>query len=69
MVTDIDAEYRDLLDKGVHFVHSPKSLEGGRRTAHFQYHDETMGNRQCLIGNTSMYKTVDHQLVKMFDVE
>jgi catechol 2,3-dioxygenase-like lactoylglutathione lyase family enzyme len=35
-VTDIDAEYHDLLDKGVHFVDSPKSLEGGWHTAHFE---------------------------------
>ena len=35
-VTDIDAEYRDLLNKGVRFVDSPKSLEGGWRTAHFE---------------------------------
>jgi lactoylglutathione lyase len=35
-VTDIDAEYRELVDKGVHFVDSLKSLEGGWRTAHFE---------------------------------
>jgi lactoylglutathione lyase len=35
-VTDIDAEHRDLLGKGVHFVDSPKSLGDGWRTAHFE---------------------------------
>ncbi len=35
-VADIDAEYRDLLGKGVHFVDAPKSLEGEWRTAHFE---------------------------------
>lgn len=35
-VGDVDAEYRDLLGKGVHFVNAPKTLEGGWRTAHFE---------------------------------
>lgn len=35
-VTDIDAEYQDLVSKGVHFVDAPKSLEGGWQTAHFE---------------------------------
>ena len=35
-VTDLDAEYNDLLHKGVHFINPPKSQEGGWRTAHFE---------------------------------
>ena len=35
-VADIDAEYHELREKGIHFVDSPKSLEGGWRTAHFE---------------------------------
>ncbi len=35
-VTDIDAEYRDLLGKGVHFVDSPNSQGDGWSTAHFE---------------------------------
>ncbi len=35
-VPDLDAEYNDLLGKGVHFVNPPKSQEGGWRTAHFE---------------------------------
>ena len=41
-VTDIDAEYRDLQDKGVHFVDLPKPLEGGWRTAHFEDPDSNL---------------------------
>jgi catechol 2,3-dioxygenase-like lactoylglutathione lyase family enzyme len=35
-VTDLDAEYNDLLQKGVHFLSSPRTQEGGWRTAHFE---------------------------------
>ncbi len=35
-VTDLDAEYNDLLRKGVPFINPPKSQEGGWRTAHFE---------------------------------
>lgn len=35
-VADVEAEYRELLAKGVHFVDAPKSLEGGWRSAHFE---------------------------------
>jgi lactoylglutathione lyase len=35
-VTDLDAEYNDLLRKGVQFINPPKSQEGGWRTAHFE---------------------------------
>jgi catechol 2,3-dioxygenase-like lactoylglutathione lyase family enzyme len=41
-VSDIDAEHRDLLGKGVHFVNSPKSLEDGWRTAHFEDPEENL---------------------------
>jgi lactoylglutathione lyase len=40
-VTDLDAEYNDLLRKGVNFINPPKSQEGGWRTAHF---DDPDGN-------------------------
>jgi lactoylglutathione lyase len=35
-VTDLDAAYNDLLQKGVNFINPPKSQEGGWRTAHFE---------------------------------
>ncbi len=35
-VTDLDAEYNDLLGKGVPFINPPNSQEGGWRTAHFE---------------------------------
>lgn len=35
-VADLDAEYNDLLQKGVPFIDPPKSQEGGWRTAHFE---------------------------------
>ncbi len=35
-VPDLDAEYNDLLRKGVQFVTLPKSQDGGWRTAHFE---------------------------------
>ena len=35
-VADLDAEYNDLLQKGVPFINPPKSQEGGWRTAHFE---------------------------------
>ncbi len=35
-VADLDAEYKDLLSKGVSFINPPKSQEGGWRTAHFE---------------------------------
>jgi lactoylglutathione lyase len=35
-VTDLDAEYRELSSKGVHFVNPPKTQVGGWRTAHFE---------------------------------
>jgi catechol 2,3-dioxygenase-like lactoylglutathione lyase family enzyme len=35
-VPDIDAEYHELLDKGVHFVDAQKPLQDACRTAHFE---------------------------------
>lgn len=35
-VADLDAEYSELSDKGVHFVNPPITLDGGWRTAHFE---------------------------------
>lgn len=35
-VGDVDAEYADLLGKGVRFVKAPTTQEGGWRTAHFE---------------------------------
>ena len=35
-VADLDAEYRDLSGKGVHFVDPPKTQAGGWRNAHFE---------------------------------
>lgn len=35
-VVDVDKEYNDLRQKGVHFVNSPTTKEGGWRTAHFE---------------------------------
>lgn len=35
-VPDLDAEYNDLLHKGVNFINPPRLQEGGWRTAHFE---------------------------------
>lgn len=35
-VKDIDAEYKELSDKGVHFVNAPKTVDDAFRTAHFE---------------------------------
>ncbi len=35
-VPDLDAEYKELLGKGVAFISAPKSQEGGWQTAHFE---------------------------------
>ena len=35
-VDDVDKEYNELMQKGVHFVNAPTTKEGGWRTAHFE---------------------------------
>jgi lactoylglutathione lyase len=35
-VSDVDKEYEELKEKGVHFVNSPSTKADGWRTAHFE---------------------------------
>lgn len=41
-VADIDTEYEDLVEKGVHFVTLPTTKQGGWRTAHFEDPEENL---------------------------
>ena len=41
-VNDVDKEYEDLKQRGVHFVKPPTTQPGGWRTAHFEDPEENL---------------------------